>query len=244
MQRSPPQVALVADAAAAVAALLADVDRLDGRLRNRLPSIREARARAAVNIQSTQPQIAYLQALRDVMPADGIITDELSQVGFASWYGYPVYEPRTFLTSGYQGNLGSGFPTALGAKVAFPDRPVVALCGDGGFLFAVQELATAAQYGINVVVLVFNNGAYGNVLRDQQNAFGGRVTAATLDNPDFLQLAAAFGVGGARVSTPGEFRSAVSTAIAADRPWLIEIAVKTGSETDPWRFIHPPRPEA
>lgn len=244
MRRSPPQVAIVADARAAVAALYGAVDRADGAIRSRLPAIREARALAATQIRDIQPQVAYLQALRDVMPPDGIVTDELSQVGFASWYGYPVYEPRTFLTSGYQGNLGSGFPTALGAKVAFPDRPVVAICGDGGFMFGVQELATAAQYGINVVVLVFNNGAYGNVLRDQLTSFGGRVTAAKLGNPDFMQLAGAFGVQSARVSTPERFRAVLETAIASDAPWLIEVPVETGSETDPWRFIHPVRPNS
>jgi len=235
MCRSPPDVALVADAGAAMAALCAAVDRAGGSIRSRLPAIREARALAAAQIREIQPQMAYLQALRDVMPPDGIVTDELSQVGFASWYGYPVYEPRTFLTSGYQGNLGSGFPTALGAKVAYPDRPVVALCGDGGFMFGVQELATAAQYGINVVVVVFNNGAYGNVLRDQQNFFGGRVTAARLCNPDFMQLAGAFGVRSARVSTPEKFRAVLETAIGAGAPWLIRF---------PWRPVRRPTPGA
>ncbi len=244
MRRSPPDVALVADALAAVPALYGAVLRLDGTIRDRLPAIRAARMLATAQMRDIQPQMAYLQALRDVMPPAGIVTDELSQVGFASWYGYPVYEPRTFLTSGYQGNLGSGFPTALGAKVAFPDRPVVAICGDGGFMFGVQELATAAQFGINVVVLVFNNGAYGNVLRDQLQSFGGRVTAARLRNPDFVQLAGAFDVRSARVSTPGKLRDVLETAIASDAPWLIEIPVETGSEADPWRFIHPARPQS
>ena len=79
--------------------------------------------------------MAYLNILREVLPSNAIVTDELSQVGFASWYGFPVYQPRTFISSGYQGTLGSGFPTALGAKVAHPDRPVVAITGDGGFMF-------------------------------------------------------------------------------------------------------------
>ena len=124
----------------------------------------------------------------------------MSQVGFASWYGFPVYEPRTFITSGYQGTLGSGFPTALGAKVANPDRPVVAITGDGGFMFGVQELATAVQFKIGVVTLVFNNNAYGNVRRDQRERFEGRVVASDLVNPDFVKLAESFGVKAARVS--------------------------------------------
>src|SRR5208337_1748628 len=98
-------------------------------------------------------------------PANAIVTDELSKVGFASWYGFQIYEPSTFITSGYQGTLGSGFPTALSAKVANPDRSVFAIMVDGGFMFGVQDIATAVQFNIGVVTLVFNNNAYGNVRR-------------------------------------------------------------------------------
>ena len=186
--------------------------------------------------------MAYLDILRDVLPADAIVTDELSQVGFASWFGFPVYEPRTFITSGYQGTLGSGFPTALGAKVACPDKPVVAITGDGGFMFAVQELATAVQYGINVVTLVFDNQAYGNVRRDQKQAFDGRIIASDLVNPDFVALAHSFGAGAARVSSPDAFRPALEHALAAGRPYVIAIDVPADSETSPWEFIHPVKP--
>ena len=136
----------------------------------RRAEIREASAAAQEEIQKVQPQMAYLNILREVLPHDAIVTDELSQVGFASWYGFPIYQPRTFITSGYQGTLGSGFPTALGAKIANPDKPVVAITGDGGFMFGVQELSTAVQFNIGVVTLVFNNNSYGNVRRDQRNA--------------------------------------------------------------------------
>ncbi len=146
------------------------------------------------------------------------------------------------MSSGYQGNLGSGFQTALGVKVAHPDTPVVAICGDGGFMFGVQELATAAQYGIGVIALVFNNRAYGNVRRDQLQGFAGRVIGADLGNPDFLKLAEAFGVGGARADTPETFRLALKQALAEGGPWLIEIEVATDSEVSPWRFITPPPP--
>src|ERR1700675_2728609 len=143
--------------------------------------------------------MAYLNILREVLPPDAIVTDELSQVGFASWYGFPIYQPRTFITSGYQGTLGAGFPTALGAKVAHPDRPVVAISGDGGFMFGVQELATAVQFNIGVVILVFNNNAYGNVRGDQRERFEGAGGGSDLGIPDFVKLAESFGVGAARV---------------------------------------------
>ena len=177
--------------------------------------------------------MAYLNILREVLPPNAIVTDELSQVGFASWYGFPVYEPRTFITSGYQGTLGSGFPTALGAKVANPDRPVVAITGDGGFMFGVQELATAVQFKIGVVTLVFNNNAYGNVRRDQRERFDGRVVASDLVNPDFVKLAESFGVGAARVTSPDHFRPALEKALADGGPYLIAVEVPTDSEVQP-----------
>jgi len=183
--------------------------------------------------------MAYLNILREVLPDNAIVTDELSQVGFASWYGFPVYQPRTFITSGYQGTLGSGFPTALGAKVAHPDRPVVAITGDGGFMFGVQELSTAVQFGIGVVTLIFNNNAYGNVRRDQVQRFEGRVVASDLVNPDFVKLAESFGVGAARVTSPDHFRAALETALADGGPYVIAIEVPSDSEVTPWTFIHP-----
>jgi acetolactate synthase I/II/III large subunit len=207
----------------------------------RRATIREATAAAQQEIQRVQPQMAYLNILREVLPHNAIVTDELSQVGFASWYGFPIYEPRTFITSGYQGTLGSGFPTALGAKVANPDRPVVAITGDGGFMFGVQELSTAVQYNIGVVTLVFNNNAYGNVRRDQRTRFDGRVVAADLVNPDFVKLAESFGVMGSRVTAPDHFKPALEKALAHRGPSLIAVEVPRDSEVTPWTYIHPAR---
>src|SRR5204863_10039826 len=210
--------------------------------RGRRAAIREATAAAHAEIQASQPQMAYLNILREVLPPDAIVTAELSQVGFASWYGFPVYQPRTFVSSGYQGALGSGFPTALGAKVANPDRPVVAITGDGGFMFGVQELATAVQFNIGVVTLVFNNNSYGNVRRDQRQRFDGRVVASDLVNPDFVKLAESFGVGAARVTSPDQFRAVLEKALANDGLYLIDVEVPRDSETTPWTFIHPAKP--
>jgi acetolactate synthase-1/2/3 large subunit len=179
--------------------------------------------------------------IRAALPRDGLLVEELSQVGFASYFGYPVYQPRTYVSCGFQGTLGFGFQTALGVKAAHPDRAVVSITGDGGFMFGVQELATAAQYGIGLVTLLFNNNAFGNVLRDQRVGFGNRVIGAALENPDFLLLAKAFGVDGHRVASPAALAPVLSAAIAADRPALIEIAIAQGSEVSPWEFIHPTR---
>jgi acetolactate synthase I/II/III large subunit len=243
MRRYTPDAAVISDAKAGTAALLAAVRKRGySKTSGRRTAIREASAAAQKDIQEVQPQMAYLNILREVLPSNAVVTDELSQVGFASWYGFPIYEPRTFITSGYQGTLGSGFPTALGAKVAHPDRPVVAITGDGGFMFGVQELATAVQFNIGVVVLVFNNDSYGNVRRDQRERFAGRVVAADLVNPDFVKLAESFGVGAVRVTSPDAFRPALEKALAHAGPYLVDIEVRRDSEASPWTFIHPARP--
>src|SRR3954465_3733684 len=243
MRRFTPDAAVVADARAGTKELLQAVRKTGyKKTSGRRTAIREASSAALQEIQQVQPQMAYLNILREVLPDNAIVTDELSQVGFASWYGFPVYQPRTFITSGYQGTLGSGFPTALGAKVAHPDRAVVAITGDGGFMFGVQELATAVQFNISVVTLVFNNNAYGNVRRDQRERFAGRVVASDLVNPDFVKLAESFGVAAARVTAPDGFRSALEKALAHGGPYLIDIEVPTGSEASPWPFIHTAKP--
>jgi acetolactate synthase I/II/III large subunit len=243
MRRYPPDAAIVADAKAGTSELLAAVRKAGyTKTSGRRAAIREASSAALREIQQIQPQMAYLNVLREVLPPNAIVTDELSQVGFASWYGFPIYEPRTFISSGYQGTLGSGFPTALGAKVAHPDRPVVAITGDGGFLFGVQELSTAVQFKIGVVVLVFNNNSYGNVRRDQRERFDGRIVASDLVNPDFIKLAESFGVGATRVTSSDHFRPALEKALAHGGPYLIDIEVPRDSEVSPWAFIHPAKP--
>src|SRR6202521_3135582 len=243
MRRYTPDAAVISDAKAGTSELLAAIRKNDyTKTLGRRAAIRDASATALKEIQQVQPQMAYLNILRAVLPHDAIVTDELSQVGFASWYGFPIYEPRTFITSGYQGTLGSGFPTALGAKVANPDRPVVAITGDGGFMFGVQALATAVQFNIAVVTLVFNNNAYGNVRRDQRERFDGRVVASDLVNPDFVKLAESFGVDAARVSSPDALRPALERALADGGPYLIDVEVPKDSEVTPWTFIHPAKP--
>jgi acetolactate synthase-1/2/3 large subunit len=243
MRRFTPDTAVISDAMAGTSELLSAVRKAGySKTSGRRAAIRDASAAALREIQRIQPQMAYLNILREVLPSNAIVTDELSQVGFASWYGFPVYQPRTFITSGYQGTLGSGFPTALGAKVAHPDRQVVAITGDGGFMFGVQELATAVQFKIGVVTLVFNNNAYGNVRRDQREHFDGRVVASDLFNPDFVRLAESFGAGASRVTSPEQFRTALEKALADGGPYVLLIEVPTDSETSPWAFIHPAKP--
>jgi acetolactate synthase-1/2/3 large subunit len=155
-----------------------------------------------------------------------------------------VLESRTYVTCGYQGTLGFGFPTALGVKYGNPDKDVVSVTGDGGFMFGVQDLATAALYGIGLVTVIFNNDGYGNVRRSQEKQYDGRVIGSDLKNPDFMKLADAFEVGGYRVEDPDSFKNALVQALELSRsdnqPALIEVVVEPGSEAAPWPFIHGP----
>ena len=183
------------------------------------------RQRRADTARRVEPQESLTAAIRAAMPDDGILISGMTQIGYYCRSFYPVYQPRTFLTSSYSGNLGYAFPVALGAKVAQPDKAVVAVSGDGGFLFNSQELATAVQHGINAVVIVFNDNAYGNVLRDQVNRFEGRVYGAALHNPDFVKLAEAYGARGVRVE-PDRLGPALEQALAANAPTLIEVPVQ------------------
>jgi acetolactate synthase-1/2/3 large subunit len=130
---------------------------------------------------------------------------------------------------------------ALGVKVARPDAPVVAVTGDGGFLFAGAELATAVQHGIGVVTVLFNNGAYGNVLRDQERLYQGRSAGAALRNPDFQAFARSFGVATWKTETADGLRSALSEALAIGAPALIEVVTDIAKEASPWEFIAPRR---
>lgn len=238
VRRLAADVSIVADAAEASAALAAAVERA-GPPAHRAEVIAQAKAAAAQAIEAVQPQLDYLKVIRDVLPRDGFFVDEVSQAGFASIFGFPVYQPRALVSAGYQGTLGFGFPTALGVKIAFPDRAVVSVTGDGGFLFAAQELATAVQYGIGVVTIVFNNSAFGNVYRDQQEGFGGRILGSELTNPDFVKFAESFGVAGIRVASPAQLRPVLEKALGAGAPVLIEVVVPRGSDGNPWPFLHP-----
>jgi len=239
MPRRPTDVGIVTDARLGTRALIAA---LAGRVKaraSREAEFSELKARARREYASVQPQVAYLDVIREVLPRDGFFVEEISQVGFTARFAFPVYEPRTYVSSGYQDNLGFGFMTALGVKVANRRKPVVSINGDGGFMFGVQELATAVQHGIGCIAIVFNNRSFGNVLRDQQTSFGGRFLGERLRNPDFVRLAESFGAAAYRAGTPEQLRATLERALAADAPALIEVPGEPGAEASPWPFIHP-----
>ncbi len=226
---------IVADAKVGLAALAERIGAHSGRRPSREKELTEFKDGIAAKINSIQPQTDLAMAIRNALPDEGIVVSEMTQIGYWSNLGYPVYQPRTFFTPGYQGTLGYGFPTALGVKVGNPSTPVVSVNGDGGFGFALNELSTMAKHGINAVVVVFNDNAYGNVRRIQSDQFGGRLIASDLLNPDMLKLADAFGIVGRRAEGAPGLKSAIEDAIKADEPTLIEVPVEV--MPNPWSVL-------
>jgi acetolactate synthase-1/2/3 large subunit len=233
-----PDVALIGDARAVLTPLLGELRRKAPRS-SRTAEMQALKAKIDRRLSILEPQRSYLTAIRQALPENGILVEDLTQIGYVARLAYPVYAPRTYLSSGYQGTLGSGFATALGVKDACPNVPVVSIAGDGGFMYTVQELATAVQHHIPLVTIVFNDNAYGNVRRMQVEKYGNRVIASDLTNPDFPHLAESFGVTGLRAFTPNELRAALERTLAAGEPALIE--VPCGPMPDPWPFLALPK---
>ena len=238
----PPDVHIVADARAALACLINRVSATNERRENREAKFAEIKAAKEEELgRILAPQRAYTKVIRDALPEDGIVCFDVTQLHFYSWWGYPVYRPRTVIQPGYQGTLGYGYPTALGAKVAAPDRPVVYVGGDGGFMFNCQELATAMRFNIGVVAIVFNNHAFGNVRRTQSEMFGGRLIASDLYNPDFSKLAESFGMDYWGADSPQSLGLALRAAIATGKPAFVEVAVEDFPNPFPHMFFRKTR---
>ena len=214
---------LVGDARATLEALLERLRAAAAPRTSRKAEHEALRARTAAE-NTMEPNASIIKSLRAGAPENTILVAGMTQIGYYSRPFWPVYEPRTYLSSSYSGNLGYAYPVALGAKVARPDRPVVSVSGDGGFLFNAQELSTAARHRINVVAVVFNDSSYGNVARDLDESWGGQY-GAELQNPDFMKLADAFGVAGLRAKAPTEVGRLVREAVELDRPALVEVPV-------------------
>jgi acetolactate synthase I/II/III large subunit len=235
-----PEIGIVGDATATLKALANRQSGHNAKRNGRADLVAETKAQATKKIRDTlAPQIAYLEAIRAALPDDGILVDELTQMGYAARLAYPTYKSRTFLSPGYQGTLGWGYATSLGVKVAKPDTPVLSISGDGGFLFAAMEMSTAAQNGIGVVSVVFSDGAYGNVKRIQQQAFNNRTIASDLHNPDFVKLGESFGLATERAKSPAELGAAITRGLARGGPTLIDCPV--GPLPDPWALVALPR---
>lgn len=235
-----PEIGIVGDATATLRVLADRLARHNMKRNGRAEQVAEIKAASTKKIRDLlAPQIAYLEAMRKALPEDGILVDELTQMGYAARFAWPTYRPRTFLSPGYQGTLGWGYATSLGAKIAKPDSAVLSISGDGGFMFTAMEMATAAQHGIGVVAVVFSDGAFGNVKRIQQQSFNNRTIATDLRNPDFVKMADSFGIDAVRVGSPDELGAEISRGIAKGAPLLIDCPVD--QFPDPWSLVTLPR---
>jgi acetolactate synthase-1/2/3 large subunit len=235
-----PAVTLIGDAAPLLRRLLDVLPAHNAKRPSRKEEMRERHARWDARLEKLAPQRAFLDAIRAELPEDGILVDEVTQIGFVARLAFPVYLPRTFLSPGYQDNLGWGYATALGVQHARPDVPVVAISGDGGFLFTANELATAVRHRIPLVAIVFNDRAFGNVRRIQAEQYDNRLIACDLANPDFVRFAESFGAASERAKDPAGLRAALKRGFRRrDGPTIIEVPV--GAMPSPWEFIHMPK---
>lgn len=222
----PHSAGLVGHARPTLAALLAELRSISDPAPSRAAERQEARRRCEAELDAIGPQFQWVQWLREGIPDDAVTVVGTTTIGYACHMRFPVYEPRTYLGSSYMGTLGFAFPCALGAKVGRPDRPVVSIIGDGGFLFAATELATAVQHDIGVVTLVFDDGAYGNSNRDQHEKFGGHELGTVLQNPDFVKFAESFGADAVRVEDPRALTTVIPEAVVSGRPTVIHVPMQ------------------
>jgi acetolactate synthase-1/2/3 large subunit len=234
-----PKVALIGDAAPILRRLIDELAKNNSRRAPRDDEMRVRQSKMRGRLSKLAPQLAFLDVIRTELPEDGIYVDEVTQIGFAARLAFPVYKPRTFLSPGYQDNLGWGYATALGTQSARPNVPVLSINGDGGLLYTGNELATAMRHRIPLVAVVFVDGAFGNVRRIQEERFGNRLIACDLVNPDFVKYAESFGAAGRRAHNPIELGAALRLAFVRKEPTLIEVPV--GPMPSPWEFIHMPR---
>jgi acetolactate synthase I/II/III large subunit len=237
-----PDLPIVVQAEDAMPLLLNAVDKYNHKRESIEDEMLALKAKWAQQIAYLEPQNTYVRIIREELGEDGILVEELTQVGFAMRINMPVYKPRTYISTGYQGTLGFGFPTGLGVKVAKPDTPVLSIAGDGGFMFAVQSLATAVQHKIGLVTIIFNNNAYGNVRTMQIRDYDERVIATDLVNPDFVKMAEAFGANAFRAETEDQLREAIRKGFASDMPTIIEVPMGETPSVDRFRFLPRIRP--
>jgi acetolactate synthase-1/2/3 large subunit len=233
-----------ADAKAALGQLVVLVPPHNRRRPSRAAEVTALKERVWQNAARHEVFAGYAGVNRELLPDDGIFVSESTQLGYWASTNYPVYEPGTYITSGYQGTLGYGYATALGVQVGNPDRTVVSVNGDGGFMYNVQELSTQAQQRIPLVTLVFNDNAFGNIRRMQVLKYNGHLLASDLHNPDFVRLAESFGVAGYRAEGHEAFRAVLKQAIDAHEPALIEVPVPPAEESGVLAYQQaPPRPQ-
>jgi acetolactate synthase-1/2/3 large subunit len=221
----PTKLKLVGDAGLIMKVIS---EKLTGLGNNRLGSVHpdlkraqdDFRAALLAKVGKTKP---WMDALRQTLPRETIISADMSLFWADMLGAFPMYTPRTMLFPWGFGTLGFSVPEAIGAKIAKPETPVVAICGDGAFLFTGTDLATAVQYDLSIPIIIPNNNAYGMIKVQQRDQFDEQFMSVDLQNPDFIKFAEAFGAYGKLVSSPEELGIVLEDALEADKPTIIEI---------------------
>jgi acetolactate synthase-1/2/3 large subunit len=220
-QRRPVEVGVIGDAALVLAALIQALG--PGEARQTWYDVEGfRRSRRATLEARCGPVLPLIESLRAAVPDDTIFVDDLTLVGYWMPLLMETYQPRTLIHPGTYGTLGYSLPAAIGAKLACPNQTVVSISGDGGFMFTVQDLATARAQNLDLIALVFNDGAFGAIRTYQDRLFDSRHIGSHLVNPDFVKLGEAFGVSSVRVAAE-QVGDAVSRAREAGGTWLIEV---------------------
>ncbi len=222
-KHTPASIGIVGDAKQVAEALVLQFRERDLGARRPWLDVVGVRERRRVAIRRRAPDaVATLEGLRRVLPDETLVFNDIN--GIACWGAgaFICRQPRTFHYPTGFGCLGFALPAAIGAKLARPDVPVVALCGDGSFLFSGHELATAVHERVSVVAVVFNDSAYGTIKADQGYRYPGRPLGGDLRSPDFVRYAEAFGARGCRVDSVQKVPEAVAAALEHDAPTLIE----------------------
>lgn len=224
----PPELALVADAGLAADALLealrARSDLFDQR--TSADEVRALRKRLHAANEGDEPFAGHIRALRSAIPRDGIIVQDMTMTSYRMNESYPVYEPRTYMFPSTFGTLGFSVPAAIGAKIGRPDATVVAIVGDGGFQFTMQEVATAVQFEVSLPIVIFNDSTYTAVKDAMHEEYGDEhYMAVDLVNPDYVKLAAAYGIPGVRVEAPQDLQDAVTVALEQSGPTIIDVPI-------------------
>jgi 5-guanidino-2-oxopentanoate decarboxylase len=218
-------VAIRADAKASLSAISAALDKLGAKGPGFKGNNEIAACRAAERAKLTpleQKHIKVLEAMRRAIPKDGMVFTDMTQLAYTGYGFYRCFDPKTwFFPAGY-GTLGFALPAAIGGQLAAPKRPVVALMGDGGFLFTMQELATAVEQKLPLAIVLWNNDSLAQI-RDGMKARNIPTIGVNQLNPDYIAVATAFGARTAQPKSLADFEKALQDAFAADRPTLIEM---------------------
>ncbi|MFM9845302.1 MAG: 5-guanidino-2-oxopentanoate decarboxylase [Dongiaceae bacterium] len=217
-----PDAAILADARAALEALVPQVTALpQGGIDE--AEIKALRARNRDSLRPLQQKhLKVLDALRAALPADGIVASDMTQIAYTACHAFPGERPRSYFHPSGYGTLGYALPAAIGAKIAAPERAVVAVAGDTGFLFTVQELATAVEYKLPIPILLWNNDALGQIAGDMVE-LGIPEIGVKLRNPDFLALGKSFGCRAVRPANLKALKQEIGQAFGSEGPTLIEV---------------------